>query len=444
MGKQIEVAGWGHQMRVAADVERPETVRALESSCHGQGIARGLGRSYGDAAIAPERVWMMTRLNRMLSFRNGVLTAEAGTSLGDILRVFLPRGYTLPVTPGTQWVTLGGAVAADVHGKNHHTAGTFSRYVEEITLCTADGEMRRIGPGRDPDLFWATVGGMGLTGLILEVSLRLQAIETGYISVDYFRTRDLEETLNWFSVHDASYPFTVAWLDCLASGRSLGRAVLMGGRPTERAELSGRQPAFPMPHRTLRMPFSLPSGMLSRSVGVAFNAAYYGVHRPGAQQIEPWWKFFYPLDVVDDWHRLYGRRGFAQYQAVFPAEVGAQELAALLGRIQNARHPNFLGVLKRMGPSSPGMLSFPRAGLTLALDLPMQGEGTSRLFRELYAQTADLGGRAYLAKDSFLTPDLLQRMYPRLSEFRAVKKRVDPAGRWRSALALRLGLAGGS
>ncbi len=440
MGKQREIAGWGHQVRVLTDVERPETVRGLSSSLGVQGIARGLGRSYGDAALAPGRVWQMTRMRRMLAFRDGVLTAEAGTSLGDIQRVFLPRGYTLPVTPGTQWVTLGGAVASDVHGKNHHRAGAFSRYVEGIALCTADGEVRSIGPTRDPDLFWATVGGMGLTGLILEVSLRLQPVETGYISVDYFRTGGLEETLGWFAEHDAAYPFSVAWLDCLASGQALGRAVMMGGRPAAAEEVPRGKMAYPMPRPALRMPVRLPSGALSRGVGIAFNAAYYGVHRPVLRKVEPWWKFFYPLDVVDDWHRLYGRQGFVQYQAIFPQDVGLREIRGLLGRIQAARHPNFLGVLKRLGESSPGLLSFPAPGLTLALDLPMQGERTRSLFRDLYAQTADLGGRVYLAKDSFLTPALLQRMYPRLAEFRAVKERVDPMGRWRSALAERVGL----
>jgi FAD/FMN-containing dehydrogenase len=370
----------------------------------------------------------------------GVLTAEAGVSLGDIVRTFLPRGWTLPVTPGTQWVTLGGAVAADVHGKNHHAAGTFGQHVTELLLLTADGQLRRVSKGRESELFWATVGGMGLTGVIVEVSLRLVPVETGYLSVDYVRTGGLEETLEWFSGHDRNYPFTVAWLDGLKEGPSLGRAVLMGGRTLPRSDLTSGPEPYPMPRAAFGMPFDLPSGSLSVPLGRAFNAVYYGMHKPRLDVREPWWKFFYPLDVADDWFRLYGRRGFAQYQGVYPPEVGVSELRALLRRIHAAHHPNFLGVLKRMGPPSPGMLSFPREGLTLALDLPMQGEATLRLFRDLYAMTADYGGRVYLAKDAFLTRELFRRMYPDWEAFRAVKAKVDPTGKFRSLLSERLGL----
>ncbi|MDA8345361.1 MAG: FAD-binding oxidoreductase [Thermaerobacter sp.] len=443
-GRRMEIAGWGHALRTEAEVVRPELVTRLrESLLSGNGIARGLGRAYGDAALATDRVWQTTRLNRMLRLgADGLLTAEAGVSLGEIIRLALPQGWTLPVTPGTQWVTLGGAIAADVHGKNHHEVGTFGQHVTEIILCTADGDLHRIGPDQEPDLFWATVGGMGLTGVIVEASLRLVAAETGYLTVDYERTQGLEETLEWFSGNDAAYPFTVAWIDGLSTGRSLGRAVLMGGRITERRELQQGTEVYPMPRGAIGVPFEFPSGTLSRSVGLAFNAVYYGMHRPERQKREAWWKFFYPLDVADDWYKLYGRRGFAQYQAVYPPEVGARELRALLERIHKARHPNFLGVLKRMGEGSPGLLSFPRAGLTLALDLPMQGERSVELFRDLYAMTADLGGRVYLAKDAFLTQELFRRMYPQWQAFVHLKTRLDPHDRFRSQLSERVGLSG--
>lgn len=440
----MEISGWGHVRRTESFVVRPELVSRLrESLLEGVGVARGLGRAYGDAAVATDRVWQTTRLNRMLALSaDGLLTAEAGVSLGDIIRVALPQGWTLPVTPGTQWVTLGGAIAADVHGKNHHLAGTFGQHVAEIVLCTADGNLHRIGPNRESNLYWATVGGMGMTGVIVEASLRLVAAETGYLTVDYERTRGLEETLEWFSGSDAAYPFTVAWIDGLAMGRSLGRAVLMGGRVTKRSELHQGTEFYPMPRGAIDVPFSLPSGTLSRSVGVGFNAVYYGMHRPEHQKQETWWKFFYPLDVAGDWYKLYGRRGFAQYQAVYPSDVGISELRALLKRIHEARHPNFLGVLKRMGDGSPGLLSFPRAGLTLALDLPVQGEHSVELFRDLYAMTADFGGRVYLAKDAFLTKELFRRMYPRWHEFMGLKARLDPQDRFRSQLSERVGLSG--
>lgn len=441
-GRRLEIAGWGHQMRVEAQVLRPELQRTLLAALRsGAGIARGLGRSYGDAAVARDMVWQMTRLRRLLSFRpDGLLTAEAGVSLGEILRVFLPQGFTLPVTPGTQWVTLGGAIAADVHGKNHHLAGSIGRYIEEIALYIANGQVRRLRPDRDPELFWATVGGMGLTGVIVEASLRLLPVETGYLQVDYARSGSLEETLNWFLVHDAHYPYTVAWIDGLRSGPSLGRAVLMGARVAARDELPRGADPYPMPRPPVRVPVDLPSGLLSRGVGVAFNALYYGAHRLATQKLEPWWRFFYPLDVVDEWYRLYGRRGFVQYQAIYPPDVGARELSQLLTRIHTARHANFLGVLKRMGESSPGLLSFPTRGLTLALDLPMHGYRTRDLFQALYDETADLGGRVYLAKDSFLSPSLFRSMYPRHGEFLERKAEVDPQGRWCSLLSERLAL----
>ncbi len=436
-----EIAGWGHALRTTAAVARPELQRKLAELSEGHGIARGLGRAYGDAALSDGRVWQTIRLSRMLSFSaEGVLTAEAGVSLGDIVRTFLPRGWTLPVTPGTQWVTLGGAVAADVHGKNHHAAGTFGEHVKELVLLTADGQMRRISPEHQSELFWATVGGMGLTGVIVEVTLQLVPAETGYLSVDYVRTGGLEETLEWFTGHDRRYPFTVAWIDGLKEGGGLGRAVLMGGRMTNLKELAAGDEQYPMPRGAVRVPFEFPSGSLSLPVGRAFNAVYYGMHRPHENVREPWWKFFYPLDVADAWYRLYGRRGFAQYQGVYPPEIGLGEIRAILRRIHAARHPNFLGVLKRMGPPSPGLLSFPRDGLTLALDLPVQGEGTLRLFQDLYAMTADYGGRVYLAKDAFLTPEMFHRMYPNWEAFMAIKAKVDPEGRFRSLLSRRIGL----
>ena len=444
-GRMLELAGWGHAVRQRAEVLRPELQSRLQAGLEGFGIPRGLGRAYGDAALSQGIVWQTTRLQRMLAFdADGVLTAEAGVSLGDVMRTFLPRGWSLPVTPGTQWVTLGGAVAADVHGKNHHLAGTFGQHVTEIVLLTADGALRRVAPDRDPELFWATVGGMGLTGLIVEVSLRLVPAETGYISVDYWRTAELAATVDWFAGSDRAYPFTVAWLDGLKEGPGLGRAVLMGGRTAPRSSLRPADAVYPMPRRAVRLPVDLPGGSLSLAVGKLFNSVYYGVHPQRRGVLEPWWKFFYPLDVADDWFHIYGRRGFVQYQGVYPPEVGAKEIRQILGRIHQARHANFLGVLKRMGPPSQGMLSFPREGLTLALDLPMRGEQTLRLVADLYAMTADLGGRVYLAKDAHLSASMFRRMYPAWQDFLAVKRRVDPEGRLRSLLSDRLGLGEGS
>lgn len=440
----ISWSGWGHAARVVTPGDRPELLAALKrlpGSWPSTGvIPRGLGRSYGDASLASGRVVAMDRLNRMLAFDEGLLTVEAGVALADIVSVWLPRGWFLPVTPGTLQVTVGGAVAADVHGKNHHEAGAFGSHVERLRLLMADGTLAEISPRSDPRLFWATVGGMGLTGIIVEASVRLRPVETGWMMVDYQATGDLGETMAWFQAKDGAYPYTVAWID--TNGGQAGRAIIMAGRHAVSGEPPARAEIFPRLPRARSVPFNLPAFAMNKTVGRLFNDAYYGVNRRIRRVWEPWWKFFYPLDRLSHWYRLYGRQGFVQYQAVFPDNVAFDAVREVFARLAASGLPGFLGVLKRLGQADPGVLSFPFPGYTLAVDVPVRGEATRTLFKELYALTGEAGGRIYLAKDLWLEADAFRAMYPRWREFRQIVREVDPAGRLASLQAVRLGLKG--
>jgi decaprenylphospho-beta-D-ribofuranose 2-oxidase len=442
------LGGWGRYPMARCHVFRPErraaVAEALAAKAAPSFIARGLGRSYGDAALnADGGVIVHDRLARMLAFDpvTGELTCEAGVSFADIIRCWLPRGWFPPVTPGTKFVTLGGAIAADVHGKNHHRDGTLAAFVRELTLLTADGETLRCSHNERPDVFWATVGGMGLTGMILDARLRLRAVESAWLRVDYRKARDLEETLAVFAASDGGSPYSVAWIDCLARGRALGRAVIMHGDHARADEVgaTGRAPLASPGRPALTVPCDVPGVFLNSLTMRLFNAAYYASHRDAQARLVDVDRFFYPLDGVGHWNRLYGRAGFVQYQAVLPHEADGRGLVALLERLSGSGRPSFLAVLKRLGPANQGLLSFPRDGYTLALDLPVR-PGLIALLRELDRLVLDHGGRVYLAKDATTTPEAVRAMYPRLDEFRAIKARLDPRGVISSSLARRLGL----
>lgn len=440
-----ELSGWGRYPVEPCHLYRPEkqsqVAAVLRSGEQEHYISRGLGRSYGDAALNEEGgVVSHLRLNRFLSFdpETGVLECEAGVSFADIIEVFLPRGFFLPVTPGTKHVTLGGAIAADVHGKNHHVDGTIARFVESFRLLTAKGDVLDCSPSENGDVFWATMGGMGLTGAVLSARLRLLAVESGKLLVDYRKSGDLDATLAAFA-DDAAYRYSVAWIDCLARGRRMGRSVLMLGDHAPASAVKGDGTLASRRRGWLRVPFDLPGWTLNRfSVG-AFNAAYYAKHRDGRALVD-FESYFYPLDAVQHWNRIYGKRGFVQYQMVFPPSEGERGLERLLERLTSSGRASFLAVLKRFGPGNPGPLSFPKEGYTLALDLP-NAAGLEGLLAELDAIVLDHGGRVYLAKDATLTADRFRAMYPRADEFREIKRRLDPEGKLSSSLARRVGLA---
>ncbi|MDQ6686646.1 MAG: FAD-binding oxidoreductase [Actinomycetota bacterium] len=417
--------------------------RVLAASGRGM-LARGLGRSYGDAAQnAGGTVLDMTQRNRILSVDAdaALVRVESGVSLNALMRALLPKGLFVPVSPGTRQVTVGGAIAADVHGKNHHVDGSFGRHVVSMTLLLADGTVREVGPP-DP-VFWATVGGMGLTGVILSATVRLKRVETAYCVVDTQRIPDLDELLWRMSEEDDRYTYSVAWVDTSARGRSLGRSVLTRGWSARRDQLPerlGRHPLDFHPRQRLVAPPVFPSGLLNKvSVG-AFNRAWY-VKAPKERrgEIQDIATFFHPLDGVGRWNRIYGPRGFVQFQMAVPlgAERALEQCLELVG---SAGQGSFLAVVKRFGEASPGHLSFPMPGWTLALDLPVASAGLVGLLNRLDNVVLSAGGREYLAKDSRLPGALLPAMYPRLDEWRAVRESVDPGRVWSSDLSRRLGL----
>ena len=442
-----QLSGWGRVPVETCHVYRPEKQadisRILLSEQERFFIARGLGRSYNDAAInGAHGVIDFVRMNRMLSFdpRTGLLECEAGVSLADIVETFLPRGFFLAVTPGTKFVTVGGAIAHDVHGKNHHQDGTFSQSVEEITLITPTGERVVCSPAENSDLFWATVGGMGLTGVVLTARLKLIPVDSAFVLVDYYQTRDIHATLSAMLESDQRYRYSVAWIDCLARGARMGRSVLMNGNhaPRTALPLSDTDP-YRIRRKPLHsIPFNLPSMVLNPMTIGAFNNVFYARYRSRQAVLVDYESFFYPLDCVLNWNRMYGKKGFTQYQATFPLEAH-RGLITLLEQISQSSNASFLAVLKRMGPQGPGMLSYPNEGFTLALDIPMYPELIPFL-RRLNNIVLDHGGRVYCAKDSSALPDTFATMYPRLDEFRAVKMRVDPDNLLSSSLTRRLGI----
>jgi FAD/FMN-containing dehydrogenase len=428
--------GWGRYPHCESRVRMPAShaeLRAALAGANGQAvIARGLGRSYGDSSLAPTVFSSLSRA-MLLEFdtERGLLRCEAGASLADILAVIVPRGWFLPVTPGTRFVTAGGAVASDVHGKNHHVDGCFSAHVAEIELMLADGTVVHCAADRNPELFQATCGGMGLTGIILTVQLRLRRIDSALIAQRTFRAHSLEQAFELFE-QEAAATYSVAWIDCVASGRQLGRSLLMTG------EHAGPGTLAPATARPIAVPADLPARLLNRRTVGAFNSLYF--HLPRASDaLVHYEKFFYPLDRLLQWNRLYGRKGFLQYQFVLPLEAGAAGMQKILSRISASGRGSFLAVLKRLGGQNANYLSFPVAGYTLALDFKME-EGVLELLNELDAMVTDQGGRLYLAKDSRMSAETFRRGYPAWEKLQAVRALHGASGRFASLQSERIGL----
>lgn len=445
------LSGWGRAAASRGELSRPASTVALaemvqEFAANGERlIARGLGRSYGDAAQGGgQKVLDMTGLDAVLEFdpATGVLRAEAGLSIDALLRSCVPAGWFVPVTPGTRQVTLGGAVAADVHGKNHHRDGSFGQHVRALSLCTPTGVVR-LGRVEREALFWSTVGGMGLTGVVSEVEVQLTPIESAYLRVDTDRAVNLEAAMAMLAEGDDRYRYSVAWIDCLSSGSSFGRSVLTRGAHAVAGELEGKLAAKPLayaPRAPAKIPFAPPVTPLNSLSARLLNELWYRKaprHKEG--EIQTIGTFFHPLDGVGSWNLLYGPRGFTQYQLVVP--FGAEDtIRAVIETLQRRHLPSFLGVLKRFGAADPAPLSFPRPGWTLALDLPLGRPGLPEALDALDALVLEAGGRVYLAKDGRLSPVLMEAMYPRLVEWRRVATSADPDGVFSSDLATRLHL----
>ncbi len=442
---QAQLSGWGRFPRLDCRVidpngteDVPATIAAAASL-----IAFGNGRAYGDAALNPAGTLLLGRCSRVIDFdpASGQLTCEAGTLLADILETFLPRGWFPPVTPGTKFVTVGGMIAADVHGKNHHLAGSFGAHLDWLDLALADGRVLRCSPQENTEIFAATCGGMGLTGVILRASFRLLPVETRLIRQETLRAGSLDAAMALFE-ESHGWTYSVAWIDCLSGGAALGRSILTRGEHATAADVPDRpSPIAPVRRRTLRVPVDFPSIALNRWSVRAFNALYYQRNRTGVRLIdlEP---FFYPLDALLEWNRIYGASGLFQYQCVLPLAASRAGLRLLLDRIAASGAGSFLSVLKRFGPSlaspSAGLLSFPLEGYTLALDFRAT-QANLRLAEELDAIVAAHGGRLYLAKDARMGPAMLDG-YEALDRFRAVRAAVDPNGKFASSQSRRLGL----
>jgi FAD/FMN-containing dehydrogenase len=428
------LSGWGRLPAPGRELVGED----LEGLTRGAALTRGLGRSYGDSSLparAEDRVVNSRLADRILAWDGAILRAEAGLSLAELNRLSMPRGWFTPVTPGTKFVTLGGMVASDVHGKNHHVAGTFGAHVRALRLRLADDALVECSPSVEPELFWATVGGMGLTGHVLEVEVGLEAIPSPWIQAESVKVGSIEEYLAALAEAAARYPMTVGWIDCLHRGKTMGRGLLLGGRWATRDEA----PATPPPaKRSVRMPLELPNWALNDLTAGAFNALYYrkqwkkvwrGLMHPDA--------FFYPLDAIHEWNLAYGSRGFTQYQCVLPRAAGApavREFMELLTRLGGASP---LCVIKDCGPEGQGMLSFPLAGTSIAVDMAVTAR-TQEIVDRLNEMVIAAGGRIYLTKDRFTRAEHFRRMEPELDGFLAVRRRVDPHGRLRSAQSVRL------
>ncbi|MDA8357072.1 MAG: FAD-binding oxidoreductase [Actinomycetota bacterium] len=457
MGEGRLLTGWGRTSPSWARVVAPGDTGELSAELSGgragasgsasttRIIARGLGRSYGDAAqCAGGTVIDVGRLSDIgpIDPESGLVTVGGGTSLQHLLERSLLEGWFVPVTPGTRQVSIGGAIAADVHGKNHHHDGSFCGHVTSLTLSTPTGIIQT-GPALDPELFWATAGGMGLTGVVTDATVRMTPVETSRMLVDTERFTDLDGVMAAMEEGDAGYRYSVAWVDTAAGRKRAGRSVLTRGDHAAiddlPASLRSRPLEAPRPAR-LRVRQTAPSGLLNAATVAAFNAAWY--HRAPRRrtgELQDMATFFHPLDGVDGWNRLYGPRGFLQYQfAVGPHRGDVVHQAIRL--LADGGTPSFLAVLKRFGPGDPGPLSFPIEGWTLALDLPLGPPELARATDQLDEMVAQAGGRVYLAKDARLRPELIQVMYPRLDELQEVRERVDPSGLLCSDLSRRLGM----
>jgi decaprenylphospho-beta-D-ribofuranose 2-oxidase len=438
------LSGWGGNLHADCVLREPELPSEVASRVDQDGtIARGLGRSYGDAALNGNgRVLGLRRLDRYLGFdpETGVLTCEAGVTLEQIIDDFAPAGWFPMITPGTKFVTIGGCIANDIHGKAHHAQGCFSTCVDELSVLLASGQTVRASRDENADLFWGTFGGMGLLGVVLSARLRLRRIETTYFRQKAVPVKDLDAMLAALEENDRSYSYSVATLDVTATGARLGRGVVSVGEPATRAELPPRFASDPLrvsgPPK-ITVPFEVPG--LNPITIRPVNAAIMTMLRR-APTVGHYEGFFYPLDKIGYWNRGYGRRGFAQYQFVIPFADGSRHMRALLTTILSSGELPFLNVLKRFGKESEGVLSFPREGYTLAIDFPIR-KNTVALLHKLDAMVLEAGGRVYLGKDSYLEAATFRAMYPAIDRWLAVKAKYDPQNVFTSDLARRVGLA---
>lgn len=450
---EMGLSGWAGRPRERSWVVRPEhrteVAEALRvAMARGSAVARGRGTAYGDVAMNRLGGVVATdRLQRLLAFQSdtGLLTCEAGVPLRDVVEFALPRGFFPAVTPGTWKATVGGCLACDVHGKNHHVAGSFAQHVTEFRLLTASGDVVVCTQEGTPELFWATAGGLGLTGVILDVTLRLRRVATSAVRVRYRKLADLDATFAALE-EDEPEPYSVAWLDVLARGKKLGRSVLMLGDHAAPGELPPPWRSAPFalpPTRAIRLPFAPPPGVLSAPAVRLFNAFFYrrfsSRDEPVVQGLRP---YFYPLEAIDNFNRLYGKPGFVEYQVALPRAAARDVFRTILERLSARGYGSFLAVVKRLGAGNQAPLSFPSDGYTVAIDIPARDERLFPILSSLDELVATQGGRVYLAKDARLDARLVDAMYPGRAEWAALLDRFDPERCFTSSLSRRLALRG--
>lgn len=433
------LSGWGRVFGPGREVCSED----LEALTRGATLTRGLARSYGDSSLPhpADGVVASSRLaDRILSFdeSTGVLRAESGFSLLQLNRTFWKRGFAAPVAPGTQFITLGGMVSADVHGKDHHVTGGFGAHASEIRMCLASGDIVTASRTENADLFKATIGGMGLLGHILDVTFKMPRIPSAWVAIETEKMPDLDSYLAGLKEAAKRFPFTMGWIDTLGATGALGRGILMRGRWAEPHE--GR-PFVPESLRRPGLPFVFPEFAVSRLTVSAFNSFYYGIHPSTMRRrVEHPETFFYPLDAVRHWNRVYGRRGFTQYQCVIPDSAGPEGVKSFVGLLRKTGGSSMVSVIKDCGDEGEGLLSFPMRGTTVAADFPARDHVQS-IVDILNAHLIELGGRIYLTKDRYTRAADYRRMDKRIDAFLTVKKKYDPMGRLRSAQSARLELA---
>jgi decaprenylphospho-beta-D-ribofuranose 2-oxidase len=435
------IANWGNYPVMESDERFFSYDDQLKQLVRNSGhfIPRGNGRCYGDASLGEETINTL-KYDKILSFdvATGVIECQSGITLDVLLEVIVPRGWFLPVTPGTKFITVGGAVGSDVHGKNHHVDGSFSNHIIEMELILADGSLVSCSPQLKPDLFEATCGGMGLTGLITKVKFQLKKIESSYIKQKQLKAANLDEVIRMFDEY-SHYTYSVAWIDCLKKGENFGRSILILGEHANVNELPEKWKANPLKFpakKQITFPFNLPSWVLNSFTVKLFNFLYYGKNlKKEINNVVSYEPFFYPLDAISHWNRGYGKKGFIQYQFVLPLEA-KQGLIEILQRISEKGLGSFLAVLKVFGKQE-SMISFPKEGYTLALDFPVR-DGLFDFLDELDKVVLQYGGRLYMSKDARMKPEVLQAGYPRLGEFKNVVQQYNPQGKIRSMQSDRL------
>ena len=433
----MKLSGWGRYPIV-------ESQPLLYKSCAGLiksitnitelCIPYGNGRSYGDAALASLHI-PMRRLNRLLAFNEstGLLTCESGVLLAEVIEIFLPKGWFLKVTPGTKKITVGGALASDVHGKNHHIEGCFSECVQEFTLLLPDGKVKTCSPTKNIDLFHATCGGMGLTGVITQISFYLKPVKSKWINQTSIKTKNLKATFEAFE-KNANSPYSVAWIDCLSKGNRLGRSIVMLGEFSLDGDLNY------LPKKAINIPFNFPNLALNKFTVTLFNKLYYSKTSVGeSTQKVGVDSFFYPLDAMNHWNRIYGKNGFVQFQFILPKAVSYEALSQILEQISKEGTGSFLAVLKLYGKENDNWLSFPMEGYSLALDFKMQPK-LEQFIDELSQVVAQYKGRIYLAKDALLKRDIFEQGYPKVMKFRDLRQKYALNLYFQSLQSQRLGL----